>query len=66
MCEALDYAEKHQKPEIEGELKDVPVLQVDDDWEQKQKKKQALDSKLIAKIESKKNKVKSLFDTFKL
>ena len=26
MCEALEYAEKHQKPEIEGELKDVPEL----------------------------------------
>ena len=32
MCDMLEYAEKTQKKEIEGELKDVPVLTKDDDW----------------------------------
>ena len=39
MCEALDYAEKHQKPDLEGELPDMPVLQKDDDWSGKSKRK---------------------------
>ena len=32
MCDMLEYAEKNQKKEIEGELKDVPVLTKDDEW----------------------------------
>ena len=62
MCEALEYAERNQKPEIEGELKDVPVLSNDDDWQQKKK----LSKKSDASIQKKKGEGKCLFETFNL
>ena len=62
MCDMLEYAEKNQKKEIEGELKDVPVLTKDEDWQQKQKK-----SKKSGVVETKKkSEANSLFETFKL
>ena len=58
----LEYAEKNQKKEIEGELKDVPVLTKDDEWQQTKKK-----SKKSGVIDIKKKpEGKSLFETFKL
>ena len=39
MCEALEYAEKKgNQPEIEGELKDMPVTEIDRDWNLKKTK----------------------------
>jgi hypothetical protein len=38
MCKALEHAEKRaSQPEIEGELKDMPVTEVDYDWKIDQK-----------------------------
>ena len=63
MCDMLEYAEKTQKKEIEGELKDVPVLTKDDDWQQTKKKSKKSEAGVI---EKKKSEAKSLFETFKL
>ena len=39
MIKALEHAEKNQKPDMEGELPDMPLLNKDDEWGKKKKKK---------------------------
>ena len=70
MCDRLNHAEKRKvRPDLEGELPDMPVLEVDEDFEQENGKKGAkgkADTKMTEEMEEKKKQVNNLYAKFGL